>query len=1034
MRIVLLIFTLIVGLYSGFSASAKELETGSPAASGPDWLREDRLQWDAHSRTMTPPELKTWLASAPNSFVTAALYNTQNYRPDEYQDIRQRHSYYDLISFVIEHDDKTPQPVRSVKFFHATTSVTIQAELGMVESAIANKVADASPELAKKWGITVETLTFLRDVNQMLFRKNMRVVHDLLFEWRAPRDPRAIAPKDVLTTFDFDIAMVDFEQTSIFDYIVSEAVPTATVSNINKIVSNGVPILGVMAQVRPWLKKAGFSKDDFTDYRWRVAVGRALVFFFYKKTESDYVAYMKSNPPPAKVRNKIYGAIRAPERIEESIRGNFTILGSWKTEQGARRHLAELRRSNLGLDIVIFPPYGRNKYWTVNAASYVGILTAQELKRAARSTGVARDAFVLARNAVDPGGKPFSVSPSFSELNAIPDLLNAASATITPIDASNVVTLYRSVSESEATARMDALKRSFPDLKLDLLKIPSDGTVAVAIATFASGAELDRAKALANHLGIPSGDIIVQTIRDPANLQRVADPGRIQSTWSIINSCYSSGKVTVESLHACSGYWLTQSTLTRCVLESDCRVLDDRQLANAEQISTFLKSQSLDLGTKLKVVSTAIPISEDAKVLVDQIVQCRNRAQSDNAAFVTCMYEAGGSKVGKEALQCASNNSKPEDILACVAQSSATPALTAAKECLTGDHNDPIEAAKCFAGPEKAQEIAKLQDCLESARSENNALAGCANALLPQEAKAKVECLTKAGPTSLSTVSCVLPDSGDGRRLVKALDCADRAGASPAATAACVAPVLGGDVGKAAECIARNLSGDELVLCMLSDRPELQSAQRVYKCISQGAGAASLIANCTQGILDDRTREVAGCVADNSSDTSAIAGCVAGSVLPKELGPVVKCASSSSGGTDFALCMAGPLMNEEWRIAAECAVESGGVAPAFAACTAGRLTLRELGKCLSGEIGTEGGCFGPNNTIVVAFKTVTNDLGNCLNGGPCLGKNNDIVKAAEAVGKVFTDLGDGAKGVWDDLFGKDSDWCRGDLTGWTCGA
>jgi hypothetical protein len=85
-------------------------------------------------------------------------------------------------------------------------------------------------------------------------------------------------------------------------------------------------------------------------------------------------------------------------------------------------------------------------------------------------------------------------------------------------------------------------------------------------------------------------------------------------------------------------------------------------------------------------------------------------------------------------------------------------------------------------------------------------------------------------------------------------------------------------------------------------------------------------------------------------------------------------------------------MNEEWRIAAECAVQSGGNPVGFAGCTAGRLTIRELTKCFSGQIGTD--CFGPNNTIVKYL----NDEFNDLTHGP--GRNNEIVKAIEAIGQI----------------------------------
>jgi hypothetical protein len=120
-----------------------------------------------------------------------------------------------------------------------------------------------------------------------------------------------------------------------------------------------------------------------------------------------------------------------------------------------------------------------------------------------------------------------------------------------------------------------------------------------------------------------------------------------------------------------------------------------------------------------------------------------------------------------------------------------------------------------------------------------------------------------------------------------------------------------------------------------------------------------------------------------------LAGCAAGAVLPPDAARMVSCATTSQGPTSFALCAAGPAINEEWRIAAECAVETGGNPVGFAGCTAGRLTIRELTKCFSGQIGKD--CFGPNNTFVVTLSNAFNDL----TKGP--GENNEVVKAVKAV-------------------------------------
>jgi hypothetical protein len=80
------------------------------------------------------------------------------------------------------------------------------------------------------------------------------------------------------------------------------------------------------------------------------------------------------------------------------------------------------------------------------------------------------------------------------------------------------------------------------------------------------------------------------------------------------------------------------------------------------------------------------------------------------------------------------------------------------------------------------------------------------------------------------------------------------------------------------------------------------------------------------------------------------------------------------------------------RIAAECAVETGGNPIGWAGCTAGTLTVRELTKCFSGEIGKD--CYGENNS----FRKTLEDGFADITRGP--GENNDIVKAIGDIGRI----------------------------------
>jgi hypothetical protein len=119
-------------------------------------------------------------------------------------------------------------------------------------------------------------------------------------------------------------------------------------------------------------------------------------------------------------------------------------------------------------------------------------------------------------------------------------------------------------------------------------------------------------------------------------------------------------------------------------------------------------------------------------------------------------------------------------------------------------------------------------------------------------------------------------------------------------------------------------------------------------------------------------------------------------VLPFNQQVLIDCAARSGGSWQgFGICVGNGFLpvqlNEEQQIAAQCVAETNGQPYAAAACTASRLTARELGKCLNG-IGGPNGCFGDNNDLVGgngwtvrSFNNVVSDI----QRGP--GPTNDLV-------------------------------------------
>jgi hypothetical protein len=239
-----------------------------------DWLDRDREEWEMLSLRGQERAL-----SPTNTFMRAVYYNTQKIRPEEYRTIRERHDYYDLISYVLEYDRNTPAALRGVRFFHATTSVTGHPGLGSVDRTIgAIKLSDTTRQI-------------FREINAELFALNMKIIHNLIFEWQEPKKPTG--PSGAIGSFEFDLRMVETEQTAVEDYIRrNKQLFTPGVSKeINDTLDPDAfgQFFNFASTSFEWARDALKVKAlDFTNKEHRKAIGFASVHIFHRKSYSDY--------------------------------------------------------------------------------------------------------------------------------------------------------------------------------------------------------------------------------------------------------------------------------------------------------------------------------------------------------------------------------------------------------------------------------------------------------------------------------------------------------------------------------------------------------------------------------------------------------------------------------------------------------------------------------------------------------------------------------------------------------------------------
>jgi len=487
-----------------------------------------------------------------------------------------------------------------------------------------------------------------------------------------------------------------------------------------------------------------------------------------------------------------------------------------------------------------------------------------------------------------------------------------------------------------------------------------------------------------------SGEISQISLRITGVRQVEAKDGNKDATRQKIITCYINQTKpdsipTIQQIYECSGVWVTPRVLLSCALEAHCSWLPNTRQGRAT-LDAVLEQEHLTRDSPL-------PLPKDAAHLPplpskEKIDQCRDRAGSKEA-FESCVAATVGEPFDKiRACFERSTNATEGERLACFAEFSKDDRFKLMVGCMAGGKPSPEKLATCITPKEEMSKIEEMRNCVVSAGTQEIARS-CLTKNLGGPEREIAECVSSRKATDVT--GCFEKLAPGISKANKVVGCVTT-GSSADQIKQCVTPLLGGDAGRIAGCVA-NEDKKAAAVCLLGDKPEVRQALQVYNCVSGGRDTKSIIANCSDGIIkDQKTREAMACVSQSSGDRSQLVSCAAGVALPPDAAHLVGCATSSQGPTDFALCAAGPAMNEEWRIASECAVETGGNPIGFAGCTAGRLTARELTKCFTGQFGKD--CFGPENTLVKGVRNAFHDL----TEGP--GKNNEIVKALDAISEL----------------------------------
>lgn len=154
--------------------------------------------------------------------------------------------------------------------------------------------------------------------------------------------------------------------------------------------------------------------------------------------------------------------------------------------------------------------------------------------------------------------------------------------------------------------------------------------------------------------------------------------------------------------------------------------------------------------------------------------------------------------------------------------------------------------------------------------------------------------------------------------------------------------------------------------------------------------AAAFLCSAGKGeMLDSYARfmEVREC-SKSAKSQADVAGCLAEPFLGANERYYLRCVAQNPTSMSAAVvCALAKDLSAEQKIGLDCAVATGGEPHAFVGCTSGRLLAREIDKCWQGGIGTDQGCFGPNNENRRFWNSVDGVFRQAV------GQNNDLYRA-----------------------------------------
>ena len=306
------------------------------------------------------------------------------------------------------------------------------------------------------------------------------------------------------------------------------------------------------------------------------------------------------------------------------------------------------------------------------------------------------------------------------------------------------------------------------------------------------------------------------------------------------------------------------------------------------------------------------------------------------------------------------------------------------------------------------QLVADANTCAKAPNRE--AAAACMLKLqLGDREKAAWACVKGKNPSQLDakSVECAV-GSALPTKVVAAIDCARQFKKSEDQAICALKGALPPEAGAMIECQRKHPNdARDIALCMA--RKLGGDAGLAVACLEQARGDWAKGAQCYgSDKLPTEVAQAIGCVQNSGGGAAPLAGCVAASQLPENLRKPAQCIAES-GGDPFGagICMASDGLTPDQRIALQCLASTGGEPVSFATCTGGRLAVKEMFNCVDKKL-FEGNCMGKGNELVKLADALGINLSPNTAVGMALNVPRDVVvfqvAAAQATIKGIQNL------------------------------